>query len=292
MGGLMAKNALSDGELEAILSQQIRLAKNHDRAMRAPSRAKAIDYYLGEMKDTPSEPNRSSVVSRDVADTVGWILPGIMRVYTASDRMAEAEPVEAADMAFADQVSDGINHVFWKDNDGYRIVYDATWDALVVGNGIVKTYWDDTPQYSTAFYSGLTEDQRAQVLLPDDEGEEPEVLASSEEVETLPDPVTGKPVKTMLYDLKVRRKKAEGRLVIDCIAPEDFLIDGDAVTTDDARLAAHREEVTRSALVAMGYDRDVVAGIPRKGRLDTKEAVARDENDGGEAPDPSMDIID
>ena len=288
----MAKNALSDGELEAILSQQIRLAKNHDRAMRAPSRAKAIDYYLGEMKDTPSEPNRSSVVSRDVADTVGWILPGIMRVYTASDRMAEAEPVEAADMAFADQVSDGINHVFWKDNDGYRIVYDATWDALVVGNGIVKTYWDDTPQYATAFYSGLSEDQRAQVLLPDDEGEEPEVLASSEDVETLPDPLTGKPVKTTLYDLKVRRKKAEGRLVIDCIAPEDFLIDGDAVTTDDARLAAHREEVTRSVLVAMGYDRDVVAGIPRKGRLDTKEAVARDENDGGEAPDPSMDIID
>jgi len=33
----MAKH-LSDGELEAILSNQIRLAKNHDRAMRAPSR--------------------------------------------------------------------------------------------------------------------------------------------------------------------------------------------------------------------------------------------------------------
>ncbi len=283
---------LSDGELEAILTSQIRLAKNHDRAMRAPSRAKAIEYFLGTMKDTPSEPNRSSVISRDVADTVGWILPGIMRVYTASDRMAEAEPVTPNDVAFADQVSDGINHVFWKDNSGYQIVYNATWDALVVGNGIVKTYWDDTPQYAVAFYSGLSEDQRAQLLLPDAKGTEPEILASSERIETLPDPVTGEPLPATLYDLKLKCKKADGRFVVDCIAPEDFLIDGDAVTTDDARLTAHREEMTRSDLIAMGYSKELVLTIPRKGKLETTEDVARDRNDGGAAPDPSMDLID
>jgi hypothetical protein len=307
---------LSDGDLTGILSQQIRLAKSHDRAQREPSRARSIEYFLGTMKDTPSEPNRSSVVSRDLADTVGWILPGIMRVYTASDKMATVEPhlpsAEVAGMApeqvdamiqsaiaKADEATDGINKVFWSDNAGYRIVYNATWDALVVGNGIVKTYWDATPQYTTTLHHGLIQEQVDQLTDPDagDEGGEaadnelPEVLAGPTDTgNTAPHPVTGEDVPT--YDIKTRSKVAEGRIVIDCVSPEDFLIDGDAVTTEDARLTSHREAITRTDLIAMGYDPVEVNAIPRKAKLDTKEDIARNENDGGVAPDKSMDIVD
>src|SRR6185312_4965094 len=116
--------ALTDQELEAIVSTQIDLARAHDRNERESSRSKALDYFLGNVdKYIPPEPNRSKVVSRDVADTIGWILPGIIRVFTASDRMAVAEPVNDQDGPFARQATEGMNYVFWKANKGYEIVY-------------------------------------------------------------------------------------------------------------------------------------------------------------------------
>jgi hypothetical protein len=267
--------AVDEKKLEAIVSQQIQLAKSHDSREREKDRAKALDYYLGDMdKYVPPEVNRSKVVSRDVADTMGWMLPGIIRVFTASDRMAVAEPVGEEDVQFARQATDGLNYVFWKDNKGYEIVYAATWDALLVGNGIVKTYYDETPVYTTSFHSGLTDDQRAQLLMGDDEGEAPEVLAQSEKPTV--DPMTGEPI--ILYELKIKRKKADGKFVVEAIPPEQFLIHEDAITTDDAAFTAHWERKMRSDLVEMGYDKDDVAAIPAAGRNETPEETARRES--------------
>lgn len=279
---------LSEQQLEAIIATQIELAKDHDKSERESSRTKALDYYLGNMdKYVPPEPNRSKVVSRDVADTVGWMLPGIMRVFTASDRMAEAEPVGSEDAEFARQATSGLNHVFWKDNKGYEVVYAATWDALVMKNGIVKTYWDDTPVYTTAFHTGMSEDQVALLL----QGDDVEVLAKTEDKETILDE-GGQPIEVKSFDLKVRRKTAEGKFVVEAIPPEDFLIDQDAICTDEAAFTAHWQKVTRSKLVSMGYDRKEVAAIPEAGRTETKESIARDLDTDGEATDTSMELVD
>lgn len=280
---------LSDTELEAIVSQQIQLAKSHDRSNRATPRDKALDYYFGKMeKYVPAEPNRSKVVSRDVADTVGWILPQLMRVFTASGRMAVAEPVNVEDTEFADQATDGMNYVFWKDNKGYEIVYSATWDALLHGNGIVKTFYDDTPTYTTSFHSGLTEDQRALLLQDDDV----EVLAQTEREEEATDPESGQPVLMVVYDLKIKRKKLDGTFTITVIPPEEFLIDADAISTDEAAFTDHWQHKTRSDLVAMGYDKDEVWSIPEAGRNETPEEQARRLFIGGESTDKSMQLVD
>lgn len=275
---------LSDEQLGAIVARQIELAKGHDKNTRATPRAKALDYFFGNMDAyVPPEPNRSKVVSRDVADTMGWMLPGIMRVFTASDRMAVAEPDTQADVEFAEQATDGMNYVFWKDNKGYEIVYSATWDALLHGNGIVKTYYDDTPVYSTSFHSGLTEDQM--LLLLDDDGTE--VLASTKSETMGPD---GLPV--VLYDLKIKRKNLDGRFVVTVIPVEEFLISEDAVTTDDAAFTAHWQKLTRSELVAMGYDKKDVWSIPEAGRPETSEDVARQASYGSDSTDKSMEQVD
>jgi hypothetical protein len=284
----MAKQ-LSELELGGIISNQIRLAKDHDRSERATPREKALDYYLGHMdKYVPPEPNRSKVVSRDVADTMGWLMPDIMRVFTASGRMAEAQPVGPEDKAYADEATDGMNYVFWKDNKGYEIVYAASWDALLIGNGIVKTYYDDTPVYTTSFHDGLTEDQVA-LLLQD---EDVEVLARTDTTEVVGYDEMSQPIEAVLTEIKIKRKKADGRFVIDVIPPEDFLIDADAICTDEAAFTAHWQRLTRSALVAMGYDKEEVWAIPEAGRADTAEAIARDDDRDGESTDASMQLVD
>lgn len=285
---------MDDTKLEAIVSSQISLAKSHDSREREGDRSKALDYYMGRMdKYVPPETGKSKVVSRDTADTIGWMLPGIMRVYTASDRMAIAEPVEEADVEFAKQATDGMNYVFWKDNKGYEIVYAATWDSLLVGNGVVKTYYDDTPIYTTSFHSGLSEDQMAMLLAPDDDDEPPEVLAKTEDESVEMDPETGMPITVKVYDLKIKRKKAEGKFVIEAIPPEQFLIDEDAVCTDEAAFTAHWERKTRSDLIQMGYDRDLVYSIPEAGRNETpEEASRRLGSSSTDAADKSMEIVD
>lgn len=279
---------LTEEQLHAIVAQQVELAKHHDKHARQGTRAKALDYYMGDMdKYVPPEPNRSKVVSRDVADTIGWMLPGVMAVFTASDRMAIAEPEGEDDREFAEQATDGMNYVFWKDNKGYEIVYNASWDAMLMGNGIVKTYYDDTPIHTVSFHSGLSEDQVA-LLLQD---EEIEVLAKDETEATVPDEF-GAPMTVRLFDLKIRRKKLDGKFVIDVIPPEEFLIDGDAISTDDAAFTAHWQRLTRSELVAMGYDKDEVWAIPEAGRLDTPEEQARREMLDTDAADKSMERVD
>lgn len=280
---------LSEDQLSAIIAQQIELAKHHDKHEREGDRAKAIDYFMGNMDAyVPPEANRSRVVSRDVADTVGWMLPPIMRVFTASDRMAIAEPVGSEDMEFAKQATDGLNYVFWKDNRGYEIVYAVTWDALVTKKGIVKTWYDDTPVYATSFHSGLTEDQVALLLQPDEEGNEPEVLAQTkhDKVDEFDRPYD-------CYDLKIKRLKSKGKFVVDAIPPEEFLIDGDAIYTDEAAFTDHWQKKTRSDLVGMGYAKDIIWTIPEAARADTPEELARKLfTETGDATDKSMELVD
>ena len=280
---------LSEAQLSAIIAQQIELAKSHDRAERSNAREKAIDYYLGNMDSyVPPEVNRSRVVSRDVADTIGWTLPQIMRVFLASDTMAIADPVDQDDVLFADQATVGLNYVFFKDNDGEQILYDATWDSLLTGNGIVKTYYDPTPVYTTSFHSGLTEDQVAQLL--QDDGVEVLAQSSKDEQVSLPD--APRPVMLKLYDIKIKRKKLDGRFVVDVIPPEEFLIDADAITTDDAAFTDHWQRKTRSDLIKMGYAKAEVWAIPEAARVSTPEQASRDPSaNTSESTDKSMELV-
>ncbi len=269
-------------DLKGIIAREIASAET-DNTERAKRQADALRYYQGEMPDVAAEKGRSSVVSRDLADTMGWMLPGIIRVFTASDHMAVAEPVGPEDQDGAAQATDGINYVFWKDNNGYKIVHSATWDSLLGGDGIVKVYWDDTPEYSVSFHTGLSEEERALLV----EDEDVEVLQASDG-----EPLIVDGISVPTFDVKIKRLKSKGRTVVESIAPEDYMIDGDATECQDARFQAHRRERTRSQLIEMGFDRDVVEGLG-KAPDDTQEGMARDDvHDNQSAADPSMEIID
>lgn len=293
---------LSETQLEAILSQQIELAK-HDRKTggRDASREKALDYYFGNMdKYVPPETNRSKVVSTDVRDVISWLMPQLMRVFTAARSMFVAEPREEDDVHYAEDVTDGLNYIFWDENNGYETVHSGTHDSLLHGDAIVKTFYDETPVYSAAkYHEALTDDERAMLVGDDDT----EVLAQTENTvqvpgQPMPDPnnpqmmLPGPMVDQTTYDLKVRHKKANGRYVVDVIPPEDFLIDANATSLEDAAFKDHWQHKTRSDLVAMGYDKDKVWAIPEASRNETPEQQARNAFITADATDKSMQIVD
>jgi len=84
------------------------------------------------------------------------------------------------------------------------------------------------------------------------------------------------PIQT--FDVKVKRVVSTGRLKVECIEPEDFLLDREATCIEDARFVAHRRDTTRSELIRMGFDRDLVESLPvdRFSNLQ-QEKVSRDD---------------
>lgn len=270
---------MDDDRLKALLSQEISSSLTYDKTELAQKRSRNLEYLRGEMNDTPSMPGRSSVVSMDVADTIGWMLPGIIRVFTASDRIAIYEPERPGDEQFSEQATDYANYVFLKDNPGYRIMWDATHDSLALGNGIVKHWWDDKEECEYTEHSGLTGEQ---IAFLQQDNEEVEIVAQKPgepQFIMVPDP-TGQmmemPVET--FDVKVKRVTRSGRLRVECIEPEDFLLSREATEIEGARFTAHRQDVTRSDLIEMGFDKQLVMDIPVD-RFSSilQEKISRDE---------------
>lgn len=284
---------MGEDDLKALVAREIALAQT-DRGTSSKKQTKALEYYQGTMKDIVAETGRSSAVSRDLADTMGWMLPGIIRVFTASEHMAVAEPVGKEDVAWAEQATDGLNYTFWKENDGYRIVYNATWDSLLSANGVVKTWWDDTPTTKISFHTGLSDDEYTMLVSDDDV----EVLQHSEETEDAPgppDPVTGAPGPTVplkVHSVKIKRKVDDGQTRVEAIPPEDYGKDADSKTCDDARFQYHRSDATRSDLIKEGFDRKIVEGLNKASDNRQSEELARRDQQTTEDGDASMDIID
>jgi len=270
---------MDDDRLKALLSQEIHSALTYDDTELSQKRSKALEYYRGEMTDTPAMTGRSSVVSMDVADTIGWMLPGIIRVFTASDRMAIYEPEKPGDEEFAKQATDYANFVFMKDNPGYRIMWDATHDSLLLGNGVIKHWWEDKEECDYSDHSGLTEEQIA-VLQMDQSVEIAAQKQGEPQIIMAPGP-NGQMIEMPLptYDVKIKRVTSSGRLKVECIEPEDFLLNREVTCIENARFSAHRQDVTRSDLIEMGFDRELVESLPID-RFSTmqQEKISRDDN--------------
>jgi len=84
------------------------------------------------------------------------------------------------------------------------------------------------------------------------------------------------PVPT--YNVKIKRVTSSGRIKVECINPEDFLINREAKSIEGARFTAHRSDTTRSELIEMGFDKELIEGLPIE-RFSSirQEAISRDE---------------
>lgn len=285
-----------DESLKALIASEIQSSVSFMETELSGTRTRALEYYRGVMTDTPAATNRSSVVSRDLADTISWILPGIMRALCASDRMAEYEPVGKGDEEFAKQATDYCNYVFMKDNNGYRVLFDATHDSLLLGNGIVKHWWDDKEECEYSELTGMTAEQIT--ILQQERGFEITAQEPGDpQTVEMPDPQTGQPIPQELstFNIKTKRITRSGRLRVKCIAGEDFLKDKDSITIEEARFTAHRDSVTRSDLIEMGFDADIINELPtyRPSGLQA-ERMARDPNYdfSADTSDRAMQLID
>jgi len=260
---------MDDEELQSIVGAEIEDAISYIDSDLSPFRAQATDYYRGDPFGNEEE-GQSHVVATEVRDTVNAMLPSIMRTMFSSEKIVEYVPRGPEDVANAEQATDYANYVLQQDNDGFMVMYSTFKDALVRKCGIVKTWWEDRTKVRVENYTGL--DEQTLMVLQSEAGAIVTVITQYDDPNISPemlqpqvDPMTGMPAvdemgnpvmpqMPQLFDVEIKRITKDGRIVVEGVPPEEFLIDRNATKLEDASIIAHRKMATVSELVEMGYD--------------------------------------
>jgi hypothetical protein len=250
---------MTEEQLKALLDNHIEDSLSHyedvDRDVQ-----KATDYYLGKPFGNEVS-GKSSVVDRSVAASIDGALPQLLKIFTQSVDVVEFTPQNDGDQAVADNVTQYVNHIFNKDNPGAILMHNWFWDALVNKVGIVKAYWDVREDVNEEEYQGLSQDELGMLMAADDVE-----ITEQEEIPGQPipvgqDPMTGEPLLQQApstYNVKIQKTSDASRVKIENVPHAEFMIDRHSDCIDDARFVAQRKMMTRSDLVAMGYDKALI----------------------------------
>jgi hypothetical protein len=269
---------MDEQKLKVIVEAEIDDAIGYVETETVEQRTKAINYYNRYPYGNEVE-GRSQIVTGEVAEVVDGALPQLLRIFTSSDELARFEPKFPGDEEGAKQATELVNLAFFQDNPGVILMHDWFKDGLLQKNGIVKYWWEEAEDPTKEEYKGLNADELT-LMFADGQME----LVSQETEEVGVDPM-GMPI--LSYNVVVRKKKGVGKVCIENVPPEEFLIAKRDKALKNARFVAHRTVKTRSELVALGYPRDVVDKLPAYNDLTyTPERVARFSQ--GEMPDETQ----
>jgi hypothetical protein len=247
----------SKQEILSVLSKEIHNASGYIGGELVARRKKSLEYYLGMPLGNEQE-GRSQVVSNDVMDTVESLMPSLMKIFTSGDNVFQCEGVGPEDEEMARQASDYINHIFLKENNGFVSLYCAFKDALIQKNGILKVYWDNSNKTEREEYTRLTDDEFNDLV----SDSQVEVKNHSEYEESITDDRGQEIDKVTLHDVVIHRTSLYGGVKIEPVPPEEFLIERRCKDLHSANFVCHRTNKTKTELVEMGFDPEIVEGLP------------------------------
>ena len=290
---------MTDQEILALLQTEVTDSAGYLDSEISSQREKSMEYFYGEPFGN-EEDGRSQVVITDVQDTLMWMLPSLMRIFTAGDRVVKYLPVGPEDEEVAEQATKYVNHVFYKQNNGFMVLYNMFLDALLQKVGIVKHFWEETENTSTEEYENLTQNE-FDLLMSEDELElqqHTERFRTEQQLDETGEVVN---IEIPLHDAVFIRTSLGGKVTIENVPPEEFLINKGAKSLEDARFVCHRSQKTRSELINMGFDESDVEDLPAySGAADTvttsPEYMARHSYDGtdvspSQAADTAEEIV-
>jgi len=293
---------LTEDELKALVGAEMRQSLGYSSSKLSQQRQKSMYYYLGLPVGDLSPPEvegRSSVISTDVRDTIEAMLPQLMVTFVGSDTVADFEATKPGDEKQAEQATEYANYLFYKKNNGHRIAYTWMKDALLQKNGIIKVWWDNRHEETREEYRGMSDVELAQ-LLEDDEVQVIEQSTTVDEddaeqrqqaIQQLMQQAQAQPQSApqvmqqlqmieaqppkLVYDVVCKRVKTEGKVCIDNVPPEEFLIARNAKDIETAKFVAHRVQRTKSELKSMGYKNVDDLGSEDSGQAMNSERIQR-----------------
>jgi hypothetical protein len=149
---------IDEDEVKSVIRHELDQALGQDGGTFSDERRRALEYYEGGPLGTEVE-GRSTVVMRSVLEAVEWVLPALIRIFTASDKICVVNPTKPEQEQIAKLATDYMTHIFYRDNDGFNVLHDWFKDSLLARLGWVKYWWDTQEIRQIETYSGLTREQ-------------------------------------------------------------------------------------------------------------------------------------
>ena len=277
---------MDQNKLKSILDAEIENSLGFIETETMDARTRALNFYNREPYGNEVE-GRSSIVTGEVAEVVDGALPQLLRIFTQSDELVRFDPKFPGDEEAAKQATEYCNLVFFQDNDGVILMHNWFKDALLQKNGIVKYWWEDSEDPIKEKYKNLNAEELTMLFT---DGEMELVSQNTNEITPATIDENGMMIPAILsYDVVIKKKKEAGRVKVENVPPEEFLISKRDKNIVNARFVAHRVKMTRSDLVAAGYSKDVVDNLPAYSDLTySPERIAR--FDRGEMPDETQSV--
>lgn len=236
---------LNDDEKRAIIGRRFSESFADHSELRA-DREQALNFYYGRPLGNEVE-GRAQVVSKDMMDTIEWMMPSLLRIFTRD--ALQFDPVGPEDEELAKQETDYISHVLWKKNPGFMLLYNWIKDGLMQKVGYVKYWWEKEEKVTFDHYDGLTDDQLLLTIQELEQQGEVDILASDRE-------------EAGTYAIKVRIKKKYGCAKIDVVPPDEIIVSRFCRSDiKKAKFVGHLRRITNSDLVQMGYDRQRIKNL-------------------------------
>ena len=253
-------------------------------------REKAIEYYNGEPFGNEVD-GRSQIVSHDVADTIEWIKPSLLRIFMSGDKVVSFDPRGPEDEEQADQETDYVNYQITQKNNAFSLFYVWFTDALLSKNGYVKACWEEYEEQVKEKYENLTEEEYLMIVNDDDV----EVIAHSEEIQSVVMMTQMGPVEQQVttHSLEVQRKQNKGELKTYNVAPEHILVSANwtGICLQECPFVEHIEWKSISELRESGYDvPDDIMGDDVL-ELEEQERLEFYENFETNWPDPTLRLV-
>jgi len=204
----------------------------------------------------------------------------LMETFTADRNICKFDPQTAEDFMPAKMATALTNYIFYRENNGTKILHDVIHDALIAKTGIVKRYYKTDYQYEEETFEGVDEPSFNMLI------QDPNVtlLEIDEQVTTgqIQDPQTGQiiDIPQKQYSGEIARKIDKSRICIETIPPEDFLVSPRATDENDADFCSHRTSRTRGELLSEGFDAEIVARLNEDNDLFEDGGLGRDSVDG------------
>ena len=246
--------ALSDDDIVVILRQELSRAVGWESDELSGNRKKAFEYFYNEPRGDEIA-GRSSIQSSDVSDMVEAVMSNINPILT-NETLIQFEAAGEDDEESATLESEFTAYMIGGQNAGYLELTSAVKDSLMLRNGFIKVWVDETKRTEKFSEQDLQEFQ-IQAILDESDLEQTITIDSITDASEREKGLAG-------FDVRFSRFIHKRELMVASIAPENIMTspESDRQLISEHRFVAERKLLTQTELLEMGYPQEAVMDLP------------------------------
>lgn len=226
---------LEDDEIVKLVDQNVRTSTGYTSSDLSKEREKVLGYYNGKYP-TPAHDGNSKYVSQDVYNAVQSMAAALLETFAAGNRIVKFAPQGPDDVEKAAIATTFCDYTIHRQNDGFSTFASIIHDGLTARAGVLKAYWMQQEEIDEQEFNDLTEAELDMVLAEDN-------------VELLDSEID----EVGLVSGTIGITRDTSQVMIEPIAPEDFLIEENARSMMDSKFCGHQTRKTLTELREMGF---------------------------------------